>query len=73
MVKLPILSGNDVVKAFKRLGYWIRGQRGSHIHMRHKNLPPITVPRHKEVDKGTLRGIIRDVGISLDDFIKLLK
>ena len=72
MARLPLLSGDEVIKALQKLGYKVRGQRGSHISMRHKALPPITVPRHKELDKGTLRGIIRDIGISVDKFVELL-
>jgi predicted RNA binding protein YcfA (HicA-like mRNA interferase family) len=72
MVKLPLLSGDEVIKAFKRMGYWERGQKGSHVHLRHKSSPPITIPRHKQVDKGTLRGIIRDAGLTVEEFVNLL-
>ncbi|MDE1871604.1 MAG: type II toxin-antitoxin system HicA family toxin [Candidatus Micrarchaeota archaeon] len=49
-------------------------QTGSHIILRHKNPPHrrVTVPHHKEISKGTLRAIIREVGLEVDDFVELL-
>jgi len=56
MPKLPVCSGLEVIKALRRIGYEVDHQTGSHIILRH-SLPPhrrLTVPRHKEVAKGTL-------------------
>jgi len=72
--RLPAASGREVVKALATIGYVFDHQRGSHITLR--NVVPthrrITVPEHKEIAKGTLRKIIRDAGLSVEEFIKLL-
>jgi predicted RNA binding protein YcfA (HicA-like mRNA interferase family) len=71
--KLPIVSGAQLIKAFGKIGYYIRSQQGSHVHLRHPILPPLTIPNHREVARGTLRAIIRQAGLSLDAFMELLK
>ena len=74
MSKLPILSGNEVVGAPKRLGYELDHQTGSHMILRQDRYPfrRLTVPRHREISPGTLRAIIRQAGLSLDEFKELL-
>ena len=74
MPKLPILSGRDVVKALSKIGYKIDHQTGSHIILRHEKPSHrrITVPDHKEIAKGTLRAIIRQAGLIIEEFIQLL-
>ena len=74
MSNLPRVSGRDVVKALRKIGYDRDRQRGSHIVLR-RTAPPhrrITVPDHKEVAKGTLRAIIRQAGLTVDEFNALL-
>lgn len=75
MSKLPIISGIDLVKTFLKLGYEIDHQTGSHIILRQKEKPyrRITVPRHPELAKGTLRAIIRQTGLARDGFLELLR
>lgn len=70
MPKLPIASGKDLVKAFSRIGYEKDHQTGSHIILRHKDPPHrrLTIPNHKEISKGTLRAIIRQAGLSREEF-----
>jgi predicted RNA binding protein YcfA (HicA-like mRNA interferase family) len=72
--KLPVVSGVDVVKALAKLGYELDHQTGSHMILRQRNPPyrRITVPRHREMAKGTLRAIIRDTGLTVEEFMKLL-
>ncbi len=74
MPKLPILSGKDVVKTLSKIGYKIDHQTGSHIILRHEKPPHrrITVPNHKEIAKGTLRAIIRQAGLTIEEFVRLL-
>jgi predicted RNA binding protein YcfA (HicA-like mRNA interferase family) len=61
------------VKALEKIGFVIDRQRGSHIIMvREEPRTTISVPDHKELDRGTLRGIIRQAGLSVDEFIELL-
>lgn len=61
--KLKNLSGSDVVANFSRFGFAIHSQRGSHIKL--KRATPdgtsqtLTIPNHKEIDRGTLRAILR--------------
>ena len=70
MSKLPVLSGKELCKALGKIGYSIDHQTGSHIILRHKNPPyrRLTVPEHKEIAKGTLRAIIRQAGLTLEEF-----
>jgi predicted RNA binding protein YcfA (HicA-like mRNA interferase family) len=72
--ELPRISGREVVKALKKKGYEQDRQRGSHIVLRQTESPHrrVTVPDHKEVAKGTLRAIIREVGLSVEEFKDLL-
>ncbi|HHE47502.1 MAG TPA: addiction module toxin, HicA family [Candidatus Acetothermia bacterium] len=74
MTRLPRVSGKEVVKALKKVGYEIDHQTGSHIILRHSNPPHrrITVPDHKELAKGTLRALIRQVGLTVEEFLDLL-
>ena len=72
--KLPVLSGKDVVKILSKLGYVLDHQTGSHQILRHKQAPfrRVTVPNHDEIAKGTLRAIIREVGLTREEFLELL-
>jgi len=71
MSKLPIISGQECINILIKNGFYIKRQQGSHIILR-KDDPfhQLVVPNHKKLDKGTLRAIIRQSGISLDDFLK---
>jgi predicted RNA binding protein YcfA (HicA-like mRNA interferase family) len=70
--KLPLLSGKDVIKALGKLGYTINDQKGSHIHLRHPQRRPLTVPNHPEIARGTLRIIIKDADLTVEKFLELL-
>jgi len=72
--KLPVVSGREVVKALSRIGYEVDHQTGSHIILRLSSPPyrRLTVPNHKELAKGTLRGIIEDAGLTVEEFRRLL-
>lgn len=72
MPKLPVLSGQDIVKALERLGFEPIRQRGSHVVMRRGSQGTV-VPLHKEVKTGTLAGIIRQAELSHDEFSKAIK
>ncbi len=74
MSRLPVISGRECVKALERAGYYIRRIKSSHIIMRVDSpFIQIVVPDHKTLDRGTLRGIINQSGMSVDEFIDLLK
>lgn len=73
MPKLPVVSGDKFVRAMEKLGYYIDRTRGSHMILRCPGRPQLSVPRHRELDRGTLRGLIRDAGLSVEEFIELLE
>lgn len=74
MSKLPVVSGQDVIKALAKIGYEFDHQRGSHMVLRQDFEPfrRVTIPNHKEIAKGTLRKIVRETGLTVDEFVKLL-
>ena len=67
------MSGKELCKLLSKIGYQIDHQTGSHIVLRRSEYPfrRLTVPNHKEIAKGTLRRIIRESGLSLDEFNNL--
>jgi len=71
---LPRVSGREVVNALLKVGYAQDRQRGSHIILRQLAYPHrrIVVPDHSEVAKGTLRAIIRQAGLTVEEFRSLL-
>jgi len=73
--KLPLISGREAVKAFRKIGYEIDHQTGSHIILRHSEPPHrrLSVPDHRELARGTLRALIRQAGLTIEEFIELLK
>ena len=73
MSKLPVISGKNLCKKLGNIGYLIDHQTGSHIILRNKNSPyrRLTIPNHKEIAKGTLRAIIRQAGLILEEFNNL--
>ena len=73
MSKLPRLSGRDCVKALTKVGFYQKRQHGSHIILRRDNpFAQLVVPEHKELDRGTLRAILRQADLSVDEFNALL-
>ena len=66
---LPVLSGAEVVRAFERLGWHVARQAGSHIILvKPGERATLSVPNHRVVAKGTLRGLIRSAGLTVDQF-----
>jgi len=73
MSKLPNLSGRECVKALGKAGFVFKRQEGSHIILRRDEpFAQLVVPDHKELDRGTLKAIVRQSGLNLGDFLKLL-
>jgi predicted RNA binding protein YcfA (HicA-like mRNA interferase family) len=73
MSKLPRVSGPQVVAALGRVGFRVRRHHGSHIILRRDEpFAQTVVPAHRELDRGTLRAILRQVDISVEDFVGLL-
>ena len=74
MSKLPSISGRDCIKALAHGGFRVRRQEGSHIVLRRDEpFSQVVVPHHKELDRGTLRAIIRTAGLNVDEFVDLLR
>ena len=72
MPRLPVLSGRDIVRALERLGFNQVRQRGSHVVMR-RGSSGCVVPLHQEVKTGTLAGVLRQAGITADEFLGAIK
>ncbi|MGK7929884.1 MAG: type II toxin-antitoxin system HicA family toxin [Microcystaceae cyanobacterium] len=73
MSSLPVISGKQCVKALKKLDFAVHSQKGSHIILvRKQPKTRLSVPNHKELDRGTLRSIISSTGLTVDEFITLL-
>jgi len=73
--RLPILSGRQVVAALSKVGFKeIPGRgKGSHVFIFRVDPPKgITVPNEKELKRGTLRAIIRQADLTVDEFLALL-
>lgn len=73
MSQLPVVSGKKCIKVLSKAGFYFKRQEGSHIILR-RDAPfaQVVVPDHKELDRGTLRSIIRMAGLSVDEFVELL-
>jgi predicted RNA binding protein YcfA (HicA-like mRNA interferase family) len=71
MPKLPDVSGKETRRALERLGFVFKRQRGSHVVMRRGNRGCV-VPMHREINRGTLRGILEQAGVSLEEFMAAL-
>ena len=73
MSKLPRLSGRDCITALTKVGFHKKRQQGSHAILRRDDpFAQLVVPVHKELDRGTLRAIIRQAGLSVDEFNALI-
>lgn len=73
MSKIPCISGRDAVKALQKVGFQVKRQHGSHIILRRDDpFAQTVIPDHKEIDRGTLRAILRQTDLSVEDFNKLI-
>jgi predicted RNA binding protein YcfA (HicA-like mRNA interferase family) len=70
--RLPVCSGAEAVKAFAAVGYAVDHQTGSHIILRHQSGRRLSIPNHRELAKGTLRALIREAGLTKEQFAGLL-
>ena len=74
MPKLPILTGDEVIKALTRIGFQSIRQNGSHLRLKLEDGRVVTVPVHrgKTVGKGLLLKILHDAELTQEEFIRLL-
>jgi predicted RNA binding protein YcfA (HicA-like mRNA interferase family) len=75
MSKLPDVTGQEIVAALRRIGFYIQSTRGSHVRMYHADGRRVSVPVHagRSVPKGTLRQILREAELRVEEFIRLLR
>jgi predicted RNA binding protein YcfA (HicA-like mRNA interferase family) len=72
MGRLNNISGKEAVKAFQKAGWQPAGQVGSHLVMIKPGVRVnLSIPQHKELSVGTLRALIRNAGMTVDEFLKL--
>ena len=72
MPELPVVSGGETIKALERIGFKVVRQSGSHVILR-KGSQGCVVPNHKELKVGTLAGILKQAGVSNNEFLDALK
>lgn len=70
--RLPVVSGTGVVTALRQAGFVEISQRGSHVKLRNAEGRTAIVPLHRELAPGTLRSVLRQAAMSVEDFIALL-
>ncbi|PPA79238.1 MAG: YcfA-like protein [ANME-2 cluster archaeon HR1] len=74
-MKLPVVSGEKAIKAFSNAGFVKVRQRGSHVRLEKiegNDIIKLTVPLHNPMKKGTLSRLIKDAGLTIDEFVNLL-
>ncbi|HHW40114.1 MAG TPA: addiction module toxin, HicA family [Syntrophomonadaceae bacterium] len=74
MTRLPRVSGKDVVRALKRAGFRVTHIRGSHYYLRRSGGNLVTVPVHTDeiLDLKTLKSILEQAGLTIEELIDLL-
>lgn len=73
MTRLPVVSGVEFVRAVARIGFTLDRTEGSHMILIGPTGRRITVPRHRELGRGLLRALIRDAGLTRDEFLQLIR
>ena len=73
MSRLPVISGDDFVKAMRKIGYSWDHTEGSHMILLHPSGRRLSIPRHDELGRGLIRALIRDAGLSREKFTELLE
>jgi predicted RNA binding protein YcfA (HicA-like mRNA interferase family) len=73
--KMPVVSGDELVRVLAKFGYEVVRQKGSHVRLRHSSDPArnsITIPLHKEIAFGTLKRILRDADVTVEQLVSSL-
>ena len=75
MPKLPVVKTRELIRVLSRLGFFEYHRVGSHAQFKHPDDRRVTIPVHygKDVKTGTLRGILSDIDLSVEEFILILK
>ncbi|MFO5491200.1 MAG: type II toxin-antitoxin system HicA family toxin [Cuspidothrix sp.] len=74
MTKLPTITGEELIAALEKAGFYIVIQKGSHVRMKHEDNRVVSITSHsgKTIGKGLLVKIIRDADLTKDELIELL-
>jgi predicted RNA binding protein YcfA (HicA-like mRNA interferase family) len=73
MTKLPRVSSRECIRALGKVGFYFVRQKGSHVTLRRDSpFSQTVVPQNNEIPPGTLRAILRDAGLTVDEFVELL-
>jgi predicted RNA binding protein YcfA (HicA-like mRNA interferase family) len=74
LAKLPVISGREAAAAFTKVGFAFSHQKGSHMIFRRTEPPHqhLSIPDHKELRRGLLRTLIREAGLTVEEFVGLL-
>lgn len=72
--KYPVLPPDDIIRVLRKYGFEKVSQKGSHAKFRCNSIPAkvVIIPMHSEIQKGTLKSILLQAGIDLDDFLSKL-
>ena len=76
MPKFPLVSAKETIKALSNTGFQIISQRGSHVKLRkiaQNEIRTVIVPMKKIIQIGTMKSILRQANLSLEEFIQLLR
>jgi len=72
MAELPVVTPREAIRALEHAGFERKRQKGSHLVLQRESVR-VTVPVHKkDMARGTLRAIIRDAGLTVDEFCEHL-
>lgn len=72
MPSLPRVSGREAIRVLERPGFEVKRQRGSHVVLRRGSVDCV-VPDHKELKTGTLAGVLKQAGVSVEEFLAASK
>ena len=70
--RLPVISGVQFVRVIERIGYYRDHTEGSHMMLVHPERRRLSVPNQRELGRGLLRALIRDAGLTREEFFQLL-
>jgi predicted RNA binding protein YcfA (HicA-like mRNA interferase family) len=73
MPELPVISCVDAIKAFERVGWQVKRSSNHVVMTKFGSIVSLSIPNHHEIARGTLRKLIRLAGLTIDEFIQLLK
>ena len=75
MPKLPVVKARELIRVLNRLGFFEYHRVGSHAQFKHSDGRRTTIPIHygKDVKSGMLRGILQDIDLTIEEFVKVLK